>query len=123
MQSREISFPPSPPELELGEILPTKEQPRGPYSPVHAKGFPELAFLISTDQDFSIFRRFDELSARNLLRMQSELIQIDEELHMLDRFEFNLQPNVLDIAKREALMSRLEILMPRSRMASVPEKR
>jgi len=77
-----------------------------------AKGYPELAFLISTDMDFSIFRKFDELSARNLLRMQAELTIIEDELCMMDSSAENgYEPHIMDMARREALMSRLEILM------------
>ncbi|KAF2431523.1 hypothetical protein EJ08DRAFT_648785 [Tothia fuscella] len=48
------------------------------------RGFAELAFLISTDQDFSIFRRFDELGARSLLRMQAQLVQYEQQLRVME---------------------------------------
>ena len=45
----------------------------------HVKGYPSLANFIASDHDKStaIFRRFDRLSARNLLYLQSELVQLE----------------------------------------------
>jgi hypothetical protein len=82
--------------------------------PHRASGYPELAFLISTDMDFSIFRKFDELSARNLLRMQAELITIEEELRSIDNSNTHNE-HIMDIARKESLFSRLEILLGRYR--------
>jgi hypothetical protein len=101
----------------MDAILPVHEESKPRLSVQHSKGFSELAFLISTDQDFSIFRRFDELSARNLLRMQFELIQINKELHSLDHLELSGQLSSQDKATSHTLMSRLEILMKRYRLS------
>jgi len=116
MDSQEFSYNGSDPEfgIAMDTELPTREHRRAPYVPQPAEGYPELAFLISTDMDFSIFRKFDELSARNLLRMQAELITIEEELRRLDNStEYK---HIMDRAKKESLFSRLEILMEKYRM-------
>jgi hypothetical protein len=41
-------------------------------------GYAELAAYISIDPDFQIYRRFDRLSARNLLYLQSEMAELEE---------------------------------------------
>jgi hypothetical protein len=88
--------------------------------PHRASGYPELAFLISTDMDFSIFRKFDELSARNLLRMQAELISIEDELRSIDNPETHNE-HIMDVARKESLFSRLEILMAKYRILNYPK--
>lgn len=80
-----------------------------------ATGYPELAFLISTDMDFSIYRKFDELSARNLLRMQAELITIEDELRSMDNTHSG---HIMDVARKESLFSRSEILLEKYRNSS-----
>jgi hypothetical protein len=49
-------------------------------------GYPSLATWIARDSDYEayIFRRFDRLAARNILNLQSQLIQIEEQLDKLD---------------------------------------
>lgn len=45
----------------------------------YVKGYPSLAHFIASDHDKStaIYRRFDRLSARNLLYLQSELVRLE----------------------------------------------
>ena len=52
----------------------------------HARGYPSLAAFIASDCDHStsIFRRFDRLSARNLLYLQSELAELEAKQDALD---------------------------------------
>lgn len=49
-------------------------------------GYPALASWIARDPDNEsfIFRKFDRLSARNLLHLQSQLIALEEKLDRLD---------------------------------------
>jgi hypothetical protein len=53
---------------------------------VYVKGYPSLAAFIASDQDKStaIYRRFDRLSARNLLYLQSELQELEARQDALD---------------------------------------
>ena len=48
----------------------------------HPKGYPKLALLMGEFPDVAIFRRFGSLSALNLMRIQAELIKIEEELQL-----------------------------------------
>ena len=52
----------------------------------YVKGYPSLAAFIASDRDKStaIYRRFDRLSARNLLYMQSELVELEARQDALD---------------------------------------
>jgi hypothetical protein len=52
----------------------------------HRNGYPSLARWIAHDPDNEsyVFRRFDRLSARNLLNLQSQLINLESELDRLD---------------------------------------
>jgi hypothetical protein len=53
---------------------------------VYVKGYPSLAAFIASDLDKStaIYRRFDRLSARNLLYLQSELQELEARQDALD---------------------------------------
>ncbi|KAJ9604335.1 hypothetical protein H2200_011169 [Cladophialophora chaetospira] len=53
---------------------------------VHIDGYRGLAWFMVSDKDRSpcIFRRFDELAARNLLYLQSQLLAIEDKLKELD---------------------------------------
>ena len=52
----------------------------------YIKGYPSLAAFIASDSDrsTSIYRRFDRLSARNLLYLQSELVELESRQDRLD---------------------------------------
>ena len=52
----------------------------------YSKGFASLAAFIAADpgKSTTIYRRFDRLSARNLLHLQSELIELEAQQDALD---------------------------------------
>ena len=52
----------------------------------YVEGYPSLAAFIASDCDksTSIYRRFDRLSARNLLYLQSELMELEAQQDQLD---------------------------------------
>ena len=52
----------------------------------YVKGYPSLAAFIASDSDktTAIYRRFDRLSARNLLYLQSELVELEARQDALD---------------------------------------
>ena len=56
-------------------------------SRTYRDGYPAVAEWIVRDQDHEsyVFRRFDRLSARNLLHLQSQLIELERRLDGLDR--------------------------------------
>ena len=52
----------------------------------YIKGYPSLAAFIASESDrsTSIYRRLDRLSARNLFYLQSELVELEARLDILD---------------------------------------
>jgi hypothetical protein len=62
------------PDLEKGDVT-------------YVCGYPSLAAFLSSDPDHSavIYRRFDFLSARNLLYLQSELAEFEAQLRAFDQ--------------------------------------
>ncbi|ERF74840.1 hypothetical protein EPUS_03224 [Endocarpon pusillum Z07020] len=53
----------------------------------YVHGYPTLAAFIASDPGHStaIYRRFDFLSARTLLLLQSELVELEAQLRVLDQ--------------------------------------
>ncbi|KAL9069730.1 MAG: hypothetical protein Q9161_005315 [Pseudevernia consocians] len=49
------------------------------------EGYPTFAEFISKDKDAAIYRKFENLSARNLLYLQSELHDLERQLEEIDR--------------------------------------
>lgn len=65
---------------------------------IQRDGYPSLAAWIAHDPDNEsyVFRKFDRLSARNLLNLQSQLISLESKLDMLDRtMRSSRDPDVL----------------------------
>ena len=52
--------------------------------PARLEGYPSFAHFIARDGDAAIFRKYAQLSSRNLLYLQSELHDLDEQLRQLD---------------------------------------
>ncbi len=50
-------------------------------------GYDELSELIGSRPDLAIFRRFGPLAAQVLLRMQAELLELDDDLKALKNVE------------------------------------
>jgi hypothetical protein len=59
--------------------------PSHPTEPARLEGYPSFAEFITKDQDAAIYRKFERLSARNLLYLQSELHDFEGQLQELDR--------------------------------------
>ena len=53
--------------------------------PARLEGYPSLAHFIARDGDAAIFRRYAQLSSRNLVYLQSELRELEVQLRQLDR--------------------------------------
>jgi hypothetical protein len=106
--------------LKMNPVLPLREELKDRQGSMqaieHPNGLSELAFLISTDQDFSIFRKFDELSALNLLRLQSTLTGIESELRLLDQREMAGDLNEAEASRKDDLMEQLDGLLKKYRM-------
>ena len=63
--------------------LPPPDPERNPEKPP-LTGYPSFSALISSDPDLQIYRRFDRLSARNILYLQSELLEAERRLDEFD---------------------------------------
>jgi len=63
------------------------EKHAGQTSQQKPLGFAALSSLMASDgaQELFVFRKFDEISARNLLYMQCELLSIEERLKKCDK--------------------------------------
>lgn len=61
-----------------------------------ARGFPSLSHFVASDPDDGafVFRRFDRLSARNLLFLQSEIAELEAEQRRLD--DEDAAPRILE---------------------------
>ncbi|WQF76373.1 hypothetical protein CDEST_01387 [Colletotrichum destructivum] len=59
-------------------------------------GYPSFSHLIASDPELFIFRGFKSLSSRNLLHLQSALLEIDTELEELDKEEADRAQTDLD---------------------------
>ena len=49
------------------------------------EGYPSFAEFIAKDKDAAIYRRYESLSARNLLYQQSELHELEKQAATLDK--------------------------------------
>lgn len=58
------------------------------------EGFPTFAEFIAKDQDAAIYRKFQSLSARNLLYQQSELHDLERQSQEIDHEEAGDLENV-----------------------------
>lgn len=78
----------------------------------YVPGYPSLAAFITSDPDHStaIYRRFDRLSARNLLYLQAELSTLEKKQDELDKQDFNSDEiDVKDKARSwETLLAKAE---------------
>lgn len=65
------------------------------------KGYPSLAAFIASDRDgtTAIFKRFDELAARNLLYLQSELANLQWRQQAFDRKDLNADMDTKQCAR------------------------
>ncbi len=56
------------------------------HAPYRQLGYPALAEWIAGNPDYEtfIFRRFDQLSARNLLHLESQVAELERQLEVLD---------------------------------------
>ena len=50
-----------------------------------SRGYPAMCRWMASDDDFFVIRKFGEVAARVLLRMQDRIVQLEEELHKQDQ--------------------------------------
>ena len=51
----------------------------------YARGYASFAAFIASDPELAIYRRFQHLSARNILYLQSELVEAEKQLAEFDK--------------------------------------
>jgi hypothetical protein len=65
----------------VGNVMTDAEAQKGRFhDPCRLDGFPSLAHFMSEDTEGAIFHKFDRLSARNLLYLQSNLNELRAKL-------------------------------------------
>ena len=66
--------------------MPASSSSSDPEKGIQRDGYPSLATWIAHDPDNEsyVFRKFDRLSARNLLNLQSQLISLESKIDQLD---------------------------------------
>ena len=74
-------------DVELGSPSTSKQASKISRSPLLA-GYPSFANFIAEDADAAIYRKYERLSARNLLYLQSELHELEGDLEDLDARDF-----------------------------------
>lgn len=65
------------------------------------KGYPTFSAFIARDQDAAIYRKYESLSARNLLYMSSEVHELEDQLEALDEADFKSSCFVAEGAARK----------------------
>lgn len=72
--------------LNLYTVMSSSDIELGNKNVNPTRGFAKVATKITSDNDktTTIYRRFDELAARNLLFYQAELAELEDELKQLD---------------------------------------
>ena len=53
------------------------------------EGYPSFADFVVSDLELSVYKRFDRLSARNLLYLQTELLELERQLREYDDDDFD----------------------------------
>ena len=74
-------------DVELGSLSASKTPSTVPQKP-SLPGYPSFANFIAEDADAAIYRKYERLSARNLLYLQSELHELEGDLEDLDARDF-----------------------------------
>jgi len=67
------------------DLTPASEKPQQPadltleFGTCDAPGYHTLASLMGRDGDYAIFRKFSSLNTLNLMRLQAELLELEEQ--------------------------------------------
>jgi len=76
--------------------MPTKSP-----TPSRLKGYPTFSAFIAKDQDAAIYRKYESLSARNLLYLSSEIHELEDQLKTLDEADYKSSCFVAEGAARK----------------------
>ena len=73
-----------------------------PSSRSRLAGYPTFANFIAADPDAAIYRKYEHLSARNLLYLQSELHDLEAQLVELDASDVRKKDDEDEVSKKIA---------------------
>jgi hypothetical protein len=81
------------------------------------KGYPRLAAVLDSDENFMLYRRFGFLQARLLLHKQDELAELEDELDELDQADALERPLLLQcrrnddekVGERKKLLQKIDL--------------
>jgi hypothetical protein len=65
------------------------------------EGYPRLAALLDSDENFMLYRRFGFLQARILLNKQDQLRELEKDLDRLDKLDSKKDPSVLKSREKD----------------------
>jgi hypothetical protein len=65
------------------------------------EGYPRLAALLDSDENFMLYRRFGFLQARILLNKQDQLRELEKDLDRLDKLDLKKNPSVLKSREKD----------------------
>lgn len=65
------------------------------------EGYPRLAALLDSDENFMLYRRFGFLQARILLNKQDQLRELEKQLDREDRVDMKKDPSLLKSREKD----------------------
>lgn len=65
------------------------------------EGYPRLAALLDSDENFMLYRRFGFLQARILLNKQDELRELEKDLDRIDKVDHKKDPSLLKSREKD----------------------
>lgn len=65
------------------------------------EGYPRLAALLDSDENFMLYRRFGFLQSRLLLDKQDELRELEKDLDRMDKVDHKKDPSLLKSREKD----------------------
>ncbi|KAH9219762.1 hypothetical protein DL95DRAFT_291332, partial [Leptodontidium sp. 2 PMI_412] len=65
------------------------------------EGYPRLAALLDSDENFMLYRRFGFLQSRLLLNSQDELRELEQDLDRMDKVDYKKDPTLLQSREKD----------------------
>jgi hypothetical protein len=69
------------------------------------EGYPRLAALLDSDENFMLYRRFGFLQARILLNKQDQLRELEKQLDREDKVDMKKDPGVLKSREKDVAVN------------------
>ncbi|TVY68658.1 hypothetical protein LSUE1_G008301 [Lachnellula suecica] len=98
--------PPSPTSTDLSsQAMIIHKSSVSPVVEQCPEGYPRLAALLDSDENFMLYRRFGFLQARILLNKQDELRELEKDLDRMDKVDQKNSPGVLRSREKDDALS------------------